>query len=475
MQHHYDGQIRRYLTQTMRMLSNFPVKDGTGEIKYVPVVYGDMSRQVASIIAGNSENSLPCAPQIGVYITGLELDRERMGDSTFVSKLNVRERAYDSVNGRYLNTQGKNYTVERLMPTPYRLKINADFWTSNVDQKLQLLEQIAVWFNPSLEIQTTDNYVDWTSVTVVNLENITWTNRSVPVGTESQLDVATMSFDIPIYISPPAKVKRMDIITNIITSIFDEKTGDIASGISRPELNAYDDFDTTGATENEFGRKPTINNTQIMANVNYGQYLLFIDGNNALLYDNGTLGVRNWRELFEVLPGNYSPGLSRIYAKNTDSDVTVSGTFVLDSSDEGRLTVSWDSDTFPQDDIISGPSGNRTSIDYIIDPTRFNPTDVKSSGIRLLLLKDVGNVEAEEPVAAWANNDGSAFVANANDIVEWDGSRWHVIFDSVANVDDVVYTTNLNTNTQYVFMDNTWRLSVDGDYPIGTWRLELDG
>ena len=475
MQHYYDGQLRRYVTQTMRLLSNFPVKDGTGEIKYVPVIYGDMSRQVASIIAGNSENSLPCAPQIGVYITGLELDRERMSDSTFVSKLNVRERAYDQASGQYLNTQGKNYTVERLMPTPYRLKMNADIWTSNVDQKLQLLEQIAVWFNPSLEIQTTDNFVDWTSVTVVNLENITWTNRSVPVGTESQLDVATMSFDIPIYISPPAKVKRMDVITNIITSIFDEKTGDIVSGISRPELNAYEDFDATGALENEFGRKPTINGTANMANVNYGQYAIFIDGNNVQLYDNGTLGRRNWRELFEVLPGNYNPGLSRIYARNTASDVTVSGTITLDSSDEGKITVDWDSDSFPQDDIISGPSGSRTSIDYIIDPSRFNPTDVKSAGIRLLLLGDVGNPEATEPISAWTNTDGSAFVASENDIVEWDGSRWHVIFSSVANLDNVVYTTNLNTGIQYMFINGEWRLSIDGDYPVGSWRLDLDG
>lgn len=475
MQHFYDGQIRRYVTQVMRLLSNFPVKDGTGNIKSVPVVYGDMSRQVASIIRGNSENSLPCAPQISVYITGLELDRERMGDSTFVNKLNVRERAYDSKNKQYLNTQGANYTVERLMPTPYRLKMNADFFTSNVDQKLQLMEQIAVWFNPSLEIQTTDNFVDWTSVTVVNLENISWTNRSIPAGTESEIDISTMNFDIPIYISPPAKVKKMGIVTNIITSIFNEKIGDIESGVSRPEINAYDDYDTTGVTENEFGRKPTINNTDAMANVNYGQYALYIEGNAALLYDNGTLGQRNWRELFEVLPGNYNPGLSRLYAKNTDSDVTVSGTFLLDSENESNLVITWDIDTFPQDDIISGPSGDRTSIDYIIDPTRFNPSSIKTSGIRILLLKDVGNPEAQEPIPAWANSDGTAFVAKANDIIEWDGSRWHIVFDSVANTTKTVYTTNLNTNTQYRYSDSIWKLSIDGDYPVGTWRLKLDG
>ena len=32
MQHFYDGQIRRYTTQMMRILSNFPVQDGDGQI-----------------------------------------------------------------------------------------------------------------------------------------------------------------------------------------------------------------------------------------------------------------------------------------------------------------------------------------------------------------------------------------------------------------------------------------------------------
>ena len=41
MQHFYDGQVRRYITQLMRIVSNFPVKDGKGKTKEVPVMYGD--------------------------------------------------------------------------------------------------------------------------------------------------------------------------------------------------------------------------------------------------------------------------------------------------------------------------------------------------------------------------------------------------------------------------------------------------
>ena len=42
--------------------------------------------------------------------------------------------------------------------------------------KLQILEQILVLFNPSLEVQTTDNYIDWTSLTHVMLESVNWSS-----------------------------------------------------------------------------------------------------------------------------------------------------------------------------------------------------------------------------------------------------------------------------------------------------------
>jgi hypothetical protein len=68
MQWFYDGQIRRYLAQTIRVLSNFTVKYGDGTLVRVPVMYGDQDRQVASIIRSNSENKVNSVPRIAVYI-----------------------------------------------------------------------------------------------------------------------------------------------------------------------------------------------------------------------------------------------------------------------------------------------------------------------------------------------------------------------------------------------------------------------
>lgn len=470
MRHFYDGQVRRYLTQMMRILANFPVQDGKGVQKEVPVTYGDLTRQVANIIRENSENKLPSAPRIAVYLTGLELDKDRLTDATYTRKTNIRERAYDDVNKEYLNTQGKNYTVERLIPTPYMMRVNADIWTSNTDQKLQLLEQILVLFNPSLEMQTTDNFIDWTSITVVNLENVQWSNRSVPVGVDSEIDIATLTFSVPIYISPPTKVRKMGVITNIITSMFDESLGTIEDGVSKPILNAYDDFARAGIIQNEFGNKAQTELASEMANVNYNTYGAFLSGDTAQLYSNGIVGNKNWREIFEALPGTYAADVSRIFFTSQENSSTVTGTFTLNPFDEGKIIINWDEDSFPTDTPIAG----RTTIDYIINPTNFNPSSIKTTGVRLLLLEDVGDETATESPVAWQNNDTTPLIASANDIVEWSGSKWNIVFDA-STVTEVTYTTNLNTGIQYRYKNNEWLLSIDGDYPVGTWRVELAG
>ena len=151
----------------------------------------------------------------------MQFDRERLQDPTFVSKVHIRERAVSEDGTEYLNTQGSNYTVERLMPTPYLATFNADIWTTNTEQKLQLWEQIVVLFNPSLEIQTTDNYIDWTSLSVVELGTQQFETRTVPQGLESDISVCSLSFTAPVWITPPAKVKKLGIITKIINNIFE--------------------------------------------------------------------------------------------------------------------------------------------------------------------------------------------------------------------------------------------------------------
>ena len=105
----------------MQIMSNFAYKDAKGQLVRIPVRYGDMSRQVSQILKKNSENTIPSAPFISCYIKDFQYDLTRLQDPTFVSRVNVRERDFDEVNNRYLNTQGNNYTIERIYNKTYKI------------------------------------------------------------------------------------------------------------------------------------------------------------------------------------------------------------------------------------------------------------------------------------------------------------------------------------------------------------------
>ena len=171
-QYFYDAQIRRFLIQFARVFSDWNVtkgKDPAGNdiIVRVPIQYGDASRQAAVVQGNNSPSTMPSAPMITYYITGLEYDQKRTQDPYFIDKVSVRQRNFNQTTQSYETTQGQAFTVERVMPVPYTLRITVDFWTSNYNQKLELVEQLGVLFNPSMEIQSTDNFIDWTSLSVV--------------------------------------------------------------------------------------------------------------------------------------------------------------------------------------------------------------------------------------------------------------------------------------------------------------------
>ncbi len=231
----YDQQIRRFLLQFIRAFSNFQVeygkdRDGLTTLQTVPVKYGDATRMVSGIIRENSENKIIPTPMISCYITGLEYNPERRQDPTFVEKKHIRMRKFDANTNSYTTQQGNAFTIERMMPVPYTLQMSVDIWTSNTNQKLQLLEQLLVLFNPALEIQSTDNYLDWTSLSYIELAGTQFSSRSIPQGVDEQIDIATLQFTVPIFLSAPAKVKKLGVINKIVASIYDDNGG-IADGV----------------------------------------------------------------------------------------------------------------------------------------------------------------------------------------------------------------------------------------------------
>ena len=452
MQYYYDGQIRRYLTQIIRLLSNFVVRYGDGTLVRVPVMYGDADRQAASIINQNSENTLPATPKIAVYVTDFDLARDRLGDATYVGKMHFRERAVDEETGMYTNEQGKNYTVERLMPTPFTLTVKVDIWSANTEQKLQILEQILVLFNPSLEIQTTDNYVDWTSLSVVELGDVVFSSRTIPTGTNSAIDVASLTLTTPVWISPPVKVKKLGIVTNIINNIF----GSIDPG-------ATDYIDGLGVDPNVGVRSPSNFLTEEIVTV--GNYDIFVEANTARLINNetGASTYLSWKMVTDQYPGTFTPGLSKIYLIQADATEVV-GTLSIHPQDDTVMVATWDSDTFPSNNYIDS-AGNiedidvgyssatgRGTFDAVIDPSAFNPkrpnketTDQPiTQGIRYLIIESIGGWARETFIS-------SSKIKSINTGVEFDR-----VYDCQVLVDgvEVGLSAPINRDGYYVIVLN---------------------
>jgi hypothetical protein len=457
----YDEQIRRFLLQFARIFNNFDVEYGRNEegtdhaLIRVPIKYGDWTRQAQTVVQNNSAGFMPSVPQMTFYISGLDYDRPRMQEPYHISKMSVRQRTYDTATDTYESTQGNAFTIERLMPVPYKLTIKLDIWTSNTNQKFQLIEQIATLFNPALEIQSTDNFIDWTSLSVVELESTQWSSRTIPVGTENPIDIATMTFTLPIWISPPAKVKKLGVVERIVASVFDAN-GDAS--------NAIIDNDLLLGTRQVF----TPYNYQVLL---IGNKLQALRPQQVVDQPNSSLTPASSPPsnlLWTAVVGAYGvirPGISYIKLEQEDGTDVV-GTIAFDPTDDRFLLFSIDTDTEPANTL--------SPVNAVIDPLSSGPGSGLPNpvlGQRYLLTEATGSEDGY--AEAWAGVSGQPLIAQANDIIEYDGTRWVVGFDSENSPNNAQYVTNITTHIQYEWTGTSWIKSYQGLYPGGTWSLVL--
>ena len=439
----YDEQIKRYLIQIIRVFSNFQVKENTksgANYNRVPARYGDSSRLVAHLLRNNSENILNNAPQIAVSIQSIQPARDRTAEPFLVDTQQVAERDFDTTNNTYTSEQGNLYTTQRYMPVPYNMTVQVDIWTTNTDTKLQLLEQIFVLFNPSIQLQSNSNPLDWTSVFEIELTDIAWSSRGIPAGVDETLDIATLTFSVPIWISPPAKVKRQTIIQQIVADI--HKINNIA-GLGYDQ--AYADF---------FGNIAEDAQTVITP----GDYRLLVSGATATLISS-TGAASIWQDIIEMKGELTVTSLLKLNISNdSDSDdALIIGSVSANPLDVTSLIFNLDTDTLP--------SNTLTDVTKIIDPTSSNPgsgLDAAVLGQRYLITESI----SASGYPSW-NVD-----ANENDIIQYDGAAWNVVFNSTA-VTSTQYVTNNFTSKQFKWTGSSWISSYEGEYNPGYWRLVL--
>lgn len=440
-----DHQIRRFLLQVVRAFSGFQYMTGrrgdiAPQLKLVPCQMAKRNRQVAAIQKNLSENTLNTVPMITIDMTNIQYDAERTQNPNHISTLQVRERKVDPITGQYTDEQGNSVTVERLMPRAFTMSLQVDIWTSNMEQKHQLMEQILTVIFPTFDIQNSDNALDWTALTVVHPKDITWSSVTVPVGTEDAIDIATIQLEIPFWISPPAKVKRQKIIEQIITNIneaYYDEDGDIQSGERMAqEITTPDDH---------------------WIRISNGEVKLLGGKANTVDAEGEAF---DWEDLFIKYGRRLSPAETQLRLRyDIDNEYEIVGT-LQQGSDQSLLDWQIDVDTLPANTLAA--------IDAVIDPQTSVPSAALPApqiGQRYLLANDLPS-ETYGWMGAGARV-GGIIEYKLNDEGQ---PEWIAVFSGMPD-EERQFVLNSTTGRQLRWTGTEWVMAIDGDYGPGHWRI----
>lgn len=460
----YDRQIRRLILQVNRMFSGIYVQtgvmaDGSPKLRQVPIRYGETSRMVNNIIRQNSQNKILSTPFMAVYITSVNMAPDRRQAPQFTRTDLIDEREFNRATGEYTQNRGDRFTVIRHMAVPYNFTFQLDIWTSNIDQKMQIMEQIMMLFNPAIDFQTSDSPLDWTAISYAEMQDsITWTGKSVPVGTEDQIDVGSFQFNMPYWINPPAKLERRRAIETIKTNL--QSVGNLPDNDS--------DF--------SWGQGENLGDIFITPNQNG---ILIEDNCIILTSDAGSLADKDgnpydWHAFLDMF-GNYEQGKTSITVKRRFGDPEGVSGKIFFSSEPNKLLWEVDTSTLPTETL--------PEVDAIIDPYDRYPGDgvliPAALGQRYLLVSDlVGHLMAskltDEIVAPNTQAWGSDIVASANDIIEYNGNQWIVSFDaSESPVSQIIRNDYTDKKFRWNPDDQNWEPVTDGLYCPGTWKVDF--
>lgn len=449
----YDNQTRRIISHFIRIFSGFKVQLGEDEqglqdFRTVPAFFGGGSRQAHLILNENSENVITSTPRIAAYIDSIELAEDRLGYAgNFDENLTI-ERKWDPESQTYTQEPGNRYEVNRLQYRPLDFNFRVDILTSNLDQKLQLFEQIVMVFNPALEIQKTENPLDWTAVDVVRLTSVTFDQQGIPRGPDDELQVMSMDFKVETQISPPARVKRQVLIENIIQQIGD--------GNSERDIFNWDCGDPP--YEKIYDTNITTPGNHKISVEDFDTIIL-LGPNGEEKDESGNL--YSWAVLIDQY-GIFQSNSSKIrllwHGDLERRDEDIIGKFQF-TNKINEIKFFPDIDTLPQLtlDMVNG----------VINPHEEAPNynlPAPSVGTRYLLTDELGPGSQ-----LW----GSGFQpAQPGDIIEFDGSNWFIDFDFQSN-NSVQYVLDNRNNIYYEINDEGFFDFVNQEYLPGFWRLDL--
>lgn len=197
-------QIKKYTIQFMAVFSGMNVSSGkndyNSENDLIPVQirYGHADRIVDAILSGNTTNKPVRLPIMSAKVTGLSLNYEGMKGMDQTSREVFLPRGEIIPDGLRV--------IHTYVPNPILLTYDLSIRTSNTKHLFEILEQILLIFNPTIQLQTSDRPFDWTKLHTIDLKDIAF-DDNFPAGQDRRIVGATLTFQAKGWISAPADIK----------------------------------------------------------------------------------------------------------------------------------------------------------------------------------------------------------------------------------------------------------------------------
>jgi hypothetical protein len=196
-------QFKKHIVQFMEIFRGLEVMTGINasggiETISVPIMYGSIDRVAGSILAKNTQNNPLRLPVMSANMSALDLSTDK-----FKGIDTEKMMAYTPLGGVFPND---TVTVSQIMAIPFNLTMELHIFSNNNDVRWQILEQILVLFNPSVQIQTSDAKFDGSKITKVDLTSIT-NSENLPLGGDRRIITDTLTFNVTIYLVAPSKIR----------------------------------------------------------------------------------------------------------------------------------------------------------------------------------------------------------------------------------------------------------------------------
>lgn len=433
LDYYYDGQFHRELTHLIRLFSGFTVQNGVddeGKPRYreVPVRYADISKMAAYIINSGSENIINSAPIMTISVESLNVDRKSTRSNADDISVFATNKTDDK--GNYIQEIDKMYKVTRHNPVPYKFVFNLNIWTTQLQAKMELWEQICTLFAPSVQMQMSNNPLDWTSIENVELVDTTFSTRGVPQGNDTDLDIAVFKFETTIWFSLPAKVEKPKLINQINTNM--------TTYVPEKDMN----FDFEDPIVDVFTPKNLGIGTEEQTDNIFEITLISQSGSPKA--DTG--GIYSWKKYFQYLDPDYE-----------DKEITIRFQTAIEETNPLKGIVT---------SIGSGGDANKLTVE--IDPLQY------STNFNIIkLVSKISELNNAIPEQYYVNNSKCSIQYKDTSI---EPNMLFKITNTGADLIDPETVSNYiyNRDDTHYYKYNKrlgWSRSVKPKYTAGYWRI----